>query len=147
MMDDKTRSRLVEAAIEASQHAYIPYSGYPVGAALLTVTGQLYTGCNIENAAYPATICAERTALVKAVSEGERAFSGLAVVTENGGYPCGLCRQMLYEFAPDLPVIVATMEGRIVDEQALHALLVGGFGPARLQGYGRGHTHDGDAGT
>lgn len=143
-MDDTTRQRLVQAAIEASQHAYIPYSGYPVGAALLTPHGTVYTGCNIENAAYPATICAERTALVKAVSVGERSFTALAVVTENGGYPCGVCRQMLYEFAPDLPVIVATTAGAILDEQPLHALLVGGFGPAKLHGFSGEHHDDED---
>jgi cytidine deaminase len=134
-MDDQTKKQLVEAAIAASQNAYIPYSGYPVGAALLAADGTIATGCNIENASYPATICAERTALVKAVSEGKREFVALAVVTENGGFPCGICRQMLFEFAPQLHVIIATMDGMIQDERPLSALLAEGFGPSSLDGY------------
>jgi cytidine deaminase len=123
---------LVRQAIDASQHAYVPYSGYPVGAALLGEGGTVYTGCNVENAAYPATICAERTALVKAISDGARAFSALAVVTRNGGSPCGLCRQMLYEFAPQLRVIVADLNGNVQYEMTLNDLLPEGFGPASL---------------
>ena len=126
------KANLVQAAIRASHNAYIPYSGYPVGAALLADNGQIYTGCNVENAAYPATICAERTALVKAVSEGDRSFQAIAVVTRNGGSPCGLCRQMLYEFAPDLLVIIADLEGTIHSEYPLHKLLPEGFGPSSL---------------
>src|SRR6478609_1962686 len=103
--DDQQRT-LVAAAQKARQYAYAPYSNYLVGAALLATTGEIYLGCNIENAAYPATICAERVALVKAVSEGVRSFKAIAVVTENGGFPCGTCRQMLYEFAPDLRVVI-----------------------------------------
>ncbi len=132
MIDDATREQLIKAAIAASENAYIPYSHYPVGAALLAADGTIYTGCNIENASYPATICAERTALVKGVSEGVREFAAIAVVTENGGYPCGICRQMLFEFAPDLRVIVATTGGTILDERPLSELLVGGFGPDKL---------------
>ena len=131
-MKDNPDLLLVRQAINASQHAYIPYSGYPVGAALLGEDGTVYAGCNVENAAYPATICAERTALVKAISDGARAFSALAVVTRNGGSPCGLCRQMLYEFAPQLRVIVADLEGNIHYEKALNNLLPEGFGPASL---------------
>jgi cytidine deaminase len=123
---------LVEAAIAASENAYIPYSHYPVGAALLAEDGTVYQGCNIENASYPAGICAERTALVKAVSEGQRTFSAIAVVTRNGGFPCGLCRQMLYEFAPDLRVIVADFDGNISGDLPLADLLPHGFGPDYL---------------
>ncbi len=123
---------LVEAAIAAAQHAYAPYSNYPVGAALLAADGTVYAGCNVENASYPATICAERTALVKAVSEGHRDFTALAVVTRNGGSPCGICRQMLYEFAPNLNVIVATLDGAVLYEMVLHDLLARGFGPKEL---------------
>lgn len=119
---------LIRAAVTASQHAYIPYSGYAVGAALLAADGTCYTGCNIENAAFPATICAERTALVKAVSEGQRAFTALAVVTRDGGSPCGVCRQMLYEFAPDLQVIIADLDGNIHTTISLSDLLPHGFG-------------------
>lgn len=130
--DHATRQQMVEAAIKGAQHAYVPYSHYTVGAALRAADGTVYTGCNIENAAYPATICAERTALVKAVSEGQRQFDLLAVVTDNGGFPCGTCRQMLYEFAPELQVIVATLKGDIVQECQLKDLLPHGFGPAEL---------------
>jgi cytidine deaminase len=124
---------LVSTAITASQNAYIPYSHYPVGAALRTTDGTIYTGCNVENAAYPATICAERTALVKAVSEGQRHFDVLAVATKNGGSPCGMCRQMLYEFAPDLRVVIADMDGRIHLDSPLFQLLPYGFGPTSLE--------------
>lgn len=128
----ETITNLVKHAIDASQNAYIPYSGYPVGAALLAADGVVYSGCNIENASYPATICAERTALVKAVSEGVRDFSAIAIVTRNGGSPCGVCRQMLYEFAPGLRVIIADMDGAIRYNMALSELLPEGFGPTSL---------------
>lgn len=131
-MVEGQKQQLVQQAMAAAAHAYIPYSNYAVGAALLAADGTVYTGCNVENAAYPATICAERTALVKAVSEGQRAFSAIAVVTRNGGTPCGVCRQMLYEFAPGLQVIVATLAGEIVQEILLADLLPYGFGPAEL---------------
>jgi cytidine deaminase len=124
---------LVQEAIDATQYAYIPYSHYPVGAALLTTDGSVYKGCNVENASYPVTICAERTALVKAVSEGQREFDMIAVVTRNGGSPCGMCRQMLYEFAPDLRVVVADLEGHIHLDCRLSELLPDGFGPSKLE--------------
>jgi cytidine deaminase len=124
---------LVQAAQEGSLHAYIPYSNYRVGAALLASNGTIYTGCNVENAAYPATICAERVALVKAVSEGVRDFQAIAVVTRDGGSPCGTCRQMLYEFAPHMRVIMADMEGHIHFDGTLSDLLPHGFGPEHFQ--------------
>ncbi len=124
---------LVETAVAATRHAYIPYSNYPVGAALRALDGSVFSGCNIENAAYPATICAERTALVKAVSEGFRQFDVIIVVTRNGGWPCGTCRQMLFEFAPELRVISADLEGRILGEARLSELLPHGFGPGYLE--------------
>ena len=120
---------LIQAAIAAAGNAYIPYSHYPVGAALVTWDGAVYTGCNIENASYPATICAERTALVKAVSEGHREFRQLVVATRDGGAPCGVCRQSLYEFAPGLPVTLVTMDGQIIAHTTLADLLHLGFGP------------------
>lgn len=123
---------LLARAIEASRSAYIPYSRYPVGAALRALDGTVYSGCNVENASYPVTICAERTALVKAVSEGQRAFDLLVVVTRNGGSPCGMCRQMLFEFSPHLRVIAADLDGRIHFDAPLDALLPYGFGPERL---------------
>src|SRR5207253_3109367 len=100
LTDDKRRE-LISAAQTAQQMAYAPYSHYLVGAALLADDGEngeggkIYTGCNIENAAYPSTICAERVAVTKAVSEGSRSFTAIAVVTANGGFPCGTCRQVI----------------------------------------------------
>jgi cytidine deaminase len=129
---DKQVHSLVEAAIAASQMAYAPYSNYAVGAALQAQNGTIYTGCNVENASYPVSICAERTALVKAVSEGQRAFTTIAVVTRNGGSPCGICRQMLYEFAPDLRVIIANQAGDVLQDICLSDLLPYGFGPNSL---------------
>ena len=123
---------LVQHAIRASEQAYVPYSHYRVGAALLATDGVIYTGCNVENAAYPACICGERTALVKAVSEGARTFTAIAVATANGGSPCGLCRQMLFEFAPDLIVITVDFAGVVRRTQRLRDLLVDGFGPLDL---------------
>jgi cytidine deaminase len=106
---------LLEKARQARVKAYAPYSNFPVGAALLGRSGTVYTGCNVENAAYPLTTCAERTAVTKAVSEGEREFEAIAVVTATGATPCGACRQILREFAGsegDLTVIVADLEGQ-----------------------------------
>jgi cytidine deaminase len=105
---------LIEIARRARAHAYAPYSKFPVGAALLGRSGQVFTGANVENAAYPLTTCAERTAVTKAVSEGEREFDTIVVVTETGATPCGSCRQILREFGGeegDLRVIVADTEG------------------------------------
>ena len=127
-----TAEDLIAAALEASLQAYIPYSQYRVGAALLTVTGEIYGGCNIENAGYSPTICAERTALVKAVSEGHRQFAAVAVVTRNGGSPCGVCRQMMYEFAPGMTVYLADLDGKLLHTTSLDELLPLGFGPAHL---------------
>ena len=129
---DDTTQRLIRSAIDATRNAYIPYSHYPVGAALRTRDGRVYQGCNVENASYPVTICAERVALAKAVSEGERQFEAIAVATTNGGSPCGMCRQMLYEFAPDLRVILAKLDGSLVYECTLSELLPRGFGPDSL---------------
>ncbi|MEL6526704.1 MAG: cytidine deaminase [Chloroflexota bacterium] len=119
-------------AIEASRKAYVLYSNYQVGALLVTKDGIGYTGCNVENASYPASICAERTALVKAVSEGEREFAGIVVATANGGSPCGVCRQMLYEFSPEMAVITVTFDGDVVLDTTLEQLLPSGFGPNNL---------------
>ncbi len=123
---------LIGQAIAASTYAYTPYSNYPVGAALLTSDGRVYTGCNVENAAYPAGICAERNALFKAVSEGIRTFSAIAVVTRGGGSPCGICRQAMAEFAPDLRVIIADLDGNIHHDTTLGVLLPLSFGPTDL---------------
>ena len=109
--------KLCALAKEQMKNAYVPYSGYTVGAALLTKSGKIYTGCNIENASYTPTICAERTAIFKAVSEGEREFEAIAVSGGKGGKvegafpPCGVCRQVMSEFCgPDFKVIIVTGE-------------------------------------
>lgn len=135
-------SALVEEAIEASKNAYIPYSQYRVGAALQSADGKVYRGCNIENAVYPVTICAERTALVKAVSEGVQDFTAIAVVTRDGGSPCGMCRQMMYEFAPDMTVILADLDGKVHHVMPLSDLLPLGFGPSNLETPNPEHHND-----
>ncbi|HQV70560.1 MAG TPA: cytidine deaminase [Thermoflexales bacterium] len=103
---------LLEVAANTRELAYAPYSHYHVGAALLGESGLVYGGCNVENAAYPMSICAERTALTKAISEGEQKFLAIAVVTKDGGSPCGACRQMLAEFGLDIDVIIADEKGK-----------------------------------
>ena len=127
-------AELVKAALDASQHAYMPYSDYRVGAALLGVDGVVYGGCNVESASYTPTICAERTALVKAISVGVRDFVAVAVVTRDGGSPCGVCRQLLFEFSPRMQVIMADLDGRVQARERLADLLPYGFGPANLAG-------------
>lgn len=107
------RQELVDQAVEARQKAYAPYSRYKVGAALLGKSGKIYLGCNVENASYGLTCCAERTAVFKAVSEGEQEFEAIAVATPNGVAPCGACRQVLSEFAPELIIYMANLQGRI----------------------------------
>lgn len=131
-MTDPDLSALIEQAITAAQKAYVPYSHYHVGAALRTNDGTVFTGCNVENAAYPSGICAERTALVKAVSEGYRLFDTVVVASVSGGSPCGQCRQMLYEFAPDLRVVLVDFDGKVHHDLTLNALLPLGFGPDSL---------------
>ena len=129
-----TDQELVKKAFEMHQFAYVPYSRFPVGAAILTEDGRVFTGCNVENAAYGSTICAERTALVKAVSEGcTSGFTTLAIAGKGPDYcwPCGACRQMLYEFAPELRVLAARGDGSC-QEVPLRELLPYGFGPKSL---------------
>ncbi len=128
-----TDQALVNLAFTMLERSYVPYSRFPVGAALLCPDGAVFTGCNVENAAYGSTICAERTALVKAVSEGRREFTALAVVGRSEDYcwPCGACRQMLYEFAPELTVLVGRGDGQYV-KLPLKELLPHGFGPSSL---------------
>ncbi len=129
---DEERQRLVEAAIQARRWAYAPYSNYAVGAAVLTDSGRMYDGVNVENAAYPTGICAERVALFKAISEGERSFVALAVATSNGGTPCGSCRQVMAEFGVDMLVLIADSTGKIVSEMTVAELLPGAFLPGDL---------------
>ena len=126
-----TREELVAQAMQARERAYAPYSNYQVGAALLGKSGRVYTGCNVENAVYPLATCAERTAVVKAVSEGELEFVALAVATKNGGAPCGSCRQTLREFGEDIAVIIADDSGAY-RETTVAELLPDSFGPADI---------------
>lgn len=111
-----TDKELLAAAYRAMEYAYAPYSGFKVGAALLCTDGTIFTGCNIENGSYGATNCAERTAIFKAVSEGKRDFSAIAVVSSGGGetYPCGICRQVMGEFSPDIRIILSGSDGEPV---------------------------------
>ena len=123
---------LAQRAGQARQWAYAPYSNYQVGAALLTASGKVYDGVNVENAAYPSTICAERTAVVKAVSEGERDFVAIAVSSTNGGSPCGACRQVLAEFGLDTVVLLVDGGDTITARTTMRDLLPHAFGPSEL---------------
>ncbi len=123
---------LIRKALESKEKAYAPYSKFRVGAALLTSTGKIYTGCNIENASYTPTICAERTAIAKAVSEGEREIVAIAVTGDSQWtYPCGVCRQVIREFGKDAIVIVVNSEDEY-KEYKLSELLPHSFGPEDL---------------
>lgn len=127
-------SDLVNLAQRARERAFAPYSGFSVGAALLAPSGRVYTGCNVENASYPLCMCAERTAVFKAISEGEQEFEAIAVVTATGAMPCGACRQVLREFGGpdgDLRVIVADLEGNS-RTFTIDQLLPEGFTPDQL---------------
>ena len=128
-----TDQELVELAFTMLDRSYAPYSNFPVGAALEGSNGVVYTGCNVENAAYGSCICAERTALVKAVSEGCRSFRRQAVVGNSAEFcwPSRACRQMLYEFAPDLEILAANKDHQFV-KYTLRQLLPCGFGPDTL---------------
>lgn len=144
-MDEKSRSgleaeikvKMIKMALEARKNSYSPYSDFQVGACLLTKEGKLYTGCNIENAAYGPTNCAERTAFFKAVSEGERDFVGIAIVgdkkgdaVDNYAFPCGVCRQVMMEFTdPETFVILVAKSENDYLETTLEALLPNAFGP------------------
>ncbi len=124
---DEKKQELIKAANEVRGKAYAPYSNYRVGAALLTKTGKVFLGVNVENAAYPDTICAERSAVVSAVSAGERDFETIAVATSNGGTPCGSCRQVLAEFGLDIEVLLVDENGTLVQENTVRELLPGAF--------------------
>lgn len=122
---------LLALAVAARERSYSPYSGYAVGAALLAADGRVFQGCNVENASFGLTNCAERTALFKAISEGAREFTAIAIAAERAApWPCGACRQALNEFAPDIRVLV-TWDGH-VDQASLSQLLPHGFGPKEL---------------
>lgn len=134
-----TEKELCELAVKAMESAYVPYSGYRVGAALLCGDGRVFTGCNIENASYTPTVCAERTAIFKAVSEGYKDFVMMAVVGGKGGKiegqfpPCGVCRQVIAEFCgPDFPVLVVTSE-KEYQKYAFCELLPHSFNPSYMK--------------
>ena len=125
------KAELIEAAQRVRGSAYAPYSGFAVGAAVEAGSGTIYAGCNVENASYGLTLCAERVAILKAVSAGERTITALAVDSEPGATPCGACRQVLREFAPGLRVIYEGGNGERV-ETTIEALLPGSMGPRDL---------------
>ena len=133
MLTTQDKETLIQQAREARELAYAPYSHYRVGAAVLTADGQVYSGSNVENAAYPSSLCAERVAIFKAVSEGHRRIDAIAVVTKNGGSPCGGCRQVMREFGgTELLVLIADESGAMLVEFTLDELLPRSFGPDEL---------------
>ncbi|MTI49416.1 MAG: cytidine deaminase [Firmicutes bacterium] len=124
---------LIKKAMEAKEKAYVPYSKFHVGAALKTKEGKIYTGCNIESASYTPTICAERTAIAKAISEGDKDFEAIAVTGDSDyTFPCGVCRQVIREFGRDIKVIVANTEDDF-RVYTLDELLPNSFGPEDLE--------------
>ena len=129
-----TRQELCQKAVEMLSRAYVPYSRFPVGAALECSDGTVFTGCNVENAAYGPSNCAERTAVFKAVSEGYRRFRRIAITADSDGFcpPCGVCRQVLQEFAPDLEVILVNRRGE-TKRLTLRELLPYSFGSSNLE--------------
>lgn len=127
-MTEQQRERLIQAALDVRSNAYAPYSRFAVGAALLCDSGEIVEGCNVENGSYGLTVCAERAAVLGAVSRGVRRFSAMAVATEGGASPCGACRQVLAEFCDDLPVLLVDAgEPGSVRETSLNALLPNRF--------------------
>lgn len=138
MSDQDSIAELVALGRKARSQAYAPYSKFPVGAALRTASGRLYTGCNVENASYGLSMCAERIAVFKAVCEGEREFEALAVITETMATPCGACRQVLAEFGLDTKVIIADLDDRR-QVFTVGDLLPAAFTPSHLPG-----SHTGD---
>lgn len=127
-----SRKELIKVATNSQEQAYARYSGFKVGAAVLSSNGTIYGGCNVENASYGLTVCAERTALFSAVAHGERSFNELVVVTEHGVTPCGACRQVIWELCGDIPVIIVDGNGNL-KETSSSALLPEAFGPDDLK--------------
>jgi len=133
MLTSEYRALLIDTARQYLKNSYSPYSNYPVGAAVLAEDGLVYGGTNIENSAHPSGLCAERVAINKAISEGNRRILAVAVVTRNAGAPCGACRQVMREFASlDIPVILTTVEDGLEEEFTLGDLLPRSFGPEDL---------------
>lgn len=131
-LSNQQRDELIAAALRARSNAYAPYSKYAVGAALLAESGEVFIGVNIENSVYSETVCAERSAVFGAVSRGERKFAAIAVATDNGGSPCGACRQVLSEFGLDIWVVMVNGGGEVVHEASVGDLLPIAFGPNDL---------------
>jgi cytidine deaminase len=132
MIDHEVRAELIQEALAVRKRAYAPYSGYPVGAAVLTKDGGVYLGANVENAAFPVGMCAERVAIFAAVSDGQRDFELIVVATANGGSPCGACRQVMSEFGLDTRVITIDEGGEIHLQTDVGALLPHSFGANEL---------------
>ena len=128
-----TNNELIKAALEVRKQAYVPYSGYQVGAALLGKDGKIYAGANVENASYSLTNCAERSAIFSAVSQGVRKFETIVVATDNGGSPCGACRQVLAEFGTSIRVIIVDQAGNVVKDLTVGDLLPEAFLPEDLE--------------
>jgi cytidine deaminase len=128
----EVKQELIERALKIRERAYAPYSSYKVGASLITSTGEFFDGVNVENAAYPMTICGERNAIFQAVTHGFREFQAIAVASDNGGAPCGSCRQVLSEFDPGMAVITVDSRGDVVLETTVRELLPEAFGPEDL---------------
>ena len=132
MVTETEREELLKTACEVRERAYAPYSEYRVGAAILTEDGRIFSGVNVENASYGLTICAERSAISSAITAGAERIKAIAICTENMGSPCGACRQIISEFAGDIPVWLSDDQGN-VRETSLHALLPDFFGPEHLK--------------
>ena len=135
-LNDELTAGLVDAAIRAQREAYAPYSKYAVGAALLTASGEIFIGVNVENAVFPLTMCAERSAIFSAVSAGHRKFQAIAVATRDGGTPCGSCRQVMAEFGLEMEVIIADTSGNVRMITTVAELLPGAFGSQNLNSGG-----------
>jgi cytidine deaminase len=135
-MERADKEKLLQAAVKGSQNAHCPYSNFRVGAAVLTKTGKVFTGGNIENVSYGATVCAERVAIWKAVSEGEKEYEAIAVVgpSTGEGYPCAQCRQVMVEFGLDWLVISGDAEGNYLGEMTVRDLVPFAFTPEALLG-------------
>ncbi len=133
-LTSEIRETLIATAQHYLKNSYSPYSNYPVGAAVLAEDGLIYGGANIENSAHPSGLCAERVAINKAISEGNRKILAVAVVTRNAGSPCGACRQVMREFASlEMPVILASVDGNFEEQFSLGELLPRSFGPDDLE--------------
>ena len=132
MITADVRQKLIEEAKAGLKNAYAPYSNYPVSAALLASNGKIYKGVNVENASYSLTICAERSAIVSAVSEGVKDFKAIAIVTKNGGFPCGSCRQVLAEFGLEIEVTISDLDGKTMT-MTVADLLPHSFGAEKLE--------------